>query len=104
LSTPLDAYHPAVLRMVRRIVAAAHDAGKEVSVCGEMAARFELAAALLALGVDALSVPPPAVLELKQRFAQFELAPLRRDLDRALAHGTAEELRHAIGVHTRMDD
>jgi phosphotransferase system enzyme I (PtsP) len=99
LSTPLDSYHPAVLRMVRRVVADAHAAGKEVSVCGEIAARFELAVALLALGVDALSVTPRAIPELKQQLAQVAVAPLRRDIERILKLSTAGELEKAIRAH-----
>jgi phosphoenolpyruvate-protein kinase (PTS system EI component) len=99
LSSPLDAYHPAVLRMVRRVVVAAHAAGKEVTVCGEIAARFELAFALLALGVDALSVTPRAIPEIKQRLARCVLSRLRHDMDRILELATAAELEHAIRAH-----
>ena len=99
LSTPLDAYHPAVLRMVRKVVADAHAVGKEVSVCGEIASRFELALALLALGVDALSVTPRAIPELKQQLAQVAVAPLRRDIERILNLSTAAELEKAIRAH-----
>jgi phosphoenolpyruvate-protein phosphotransferase len=99
LSSPLDAFHPAVLRMVQKVVVAAHAAGKEVSVCGEIAARFELALALLALGVDTLSVTPRIIPELKQRLAQHVFAPLARDMDRILALSTASELEQALRAH-----
>src|SRR6185295_6215594 len=56
MASERHAYHPAILRMLRRVVTQAHVAGRRVSVCGEMAARPDLAIALLALGVDALSV------------------------------------------------
>jgi phosphoenolpyruvate-protein kinase (PTS system EI component) len=101
LSTPLDAYHPAVLRMVRKVVLAAHALGKEVSVCGEIAARYELACALLALDVDTLSVTPRAIPELKQRLARFAVAPLKRDMERILALPTAGELHQAIAHHAQ---
>jgi len=52
-----DALHPGVLRMISDVVAAAHQAGRLVTVCGEMAADPEGALALAALQVDALSVP-----------------------------------------------
>jgi len=42
--------------MIRRVVGSAHGAATHVSVCGEMATRPDLGAALVALGVDALSV------------------------------------------------
>jgi phosphoenolpyruvate-protein kinase (PTS system EI component) len=100
LFTPLDAYHPAVFRMLRRVVVECHAAGKEVSVCGEIAARFELAFALIALGVDALSVTPGAIPELKQKLAHVAVAPLRDDMERILALSTAAEPEQAIRAHT----
>lgn len=103
-STPLDAFHPAVLRMVHRAVAAAHAAGTEISVCGEIAARFELASALLALGVDALSVTPRVIPELKQRLAHVSLGPLRRDIDGILELSTAAEIEQAIRAHVTLDE
>jgi len=76
MTSPRDAYHPAILRMLQRTVSAVHSAAKEVSVCGEMAARPDLAAFLVAIGVDALSVSPRAIPELKQALAGVHLKPL----------------------------
>jgi phosphotransferase system, enzyme I, PtsP len=99
LASPLDAYHPAILRMVSRVVVAGHAEGKEVAVCGEIAARFELAAALLALGVDSLSVTPRAIPELKQRLSQASVRPLTLAMDRVLQLSTAAELEQALRSH-----
>jgi phosphoenolpyruvate-protein phosphotransferase len=85
LSSPRNAFHPAILRMIQRVVRGAHDAGKEVGVCGEMAARPEVAIALLALGVDALSVTPRAIPELKQKLSTVNLRPLAAGLDHLLS-------------------
>jgi phosphotransferase system enzyme I (PtsP) len=52
-----DPLHPGVLRLVRDIVAGGHAAGRQVTVCGEVAADPLGALALAALEVDALSVP-----------------------------------------------
>jgi phosphotransferase system enzyme I (PtsP) len=71
-----DPYHPAVLRMIRRAIAAAHRAGRPVTVCGEMASRPDLALALAALGADALSVAPALIPELKQALSSASLAPI----------------------------
>jgi phosphotransferase system enzyme I (PtsP) len=76
MSSPRDAYHPAILRMLRRTVAAVQSAGKKVSVCGEMAARPDLAAFLVSIGIDALSVSPHTIPELKQALAGVAVHPL----------------------------
>lgn len=92
LSSPHHAFHPAVWRMIQRVVAAARKASKEVSVCGEMAARPEVAIALVALGVSALSLTPRAIPELKQKLSQVDLLPLRSDLAELLRTSTTAEL------------
>jgi phosphoenolpyruvate-protein phosphotransferase len=103
VSTPRDAYHPAVLRMIRRVVLAGHAAGKEVSVCGELANRVGFASVLLALDVDALSVTPRVIPQLKQALASVSVARVRDDLPRMLALATAIELERAIDAHVGVE-
>jgi phosphoenolpyruvate-protein kinase (PTS system EI component) len=91
-----DPYHPAVLRMIARVAAAAHAAGKEVGVCGEIAARPDVALALIALGIDSLSIVPTALPELKQALAHVSLAPMRRSIGRILALSDAASLSAAL--------
>jgi phosphotransferase system enzyme I (PtsP) len=71
-----DPFHPAILSMIRRTVLAGHSVGKPVSVCGEMANKRLLALALVAIGVDALSITPGAIPELKRALAGAEVKPL----------------------------
>jgi phosphotransferase system HPr (HPr) family protein len=47
---------PPVFSAIERVVASAHARGREVTVCGELAAHHEGAKRLVAAGVDALSV------------------------------------------------
>ena len=57
----LDPLHPAVLELIERVARACDRAGREVSVCGEMAARPECLRALLDAGIRVVSVPPAAI-------------------------------------------
>ncbi|MDO4949839.1 MAG: hypothetical protein Q4E55_06710 [Bacteroidales bacterium] len=50
-----DAMDPAVLRAIGQVVEAAHEAGKEVCLCGELAADANATPTLLRLGIDSLS-------------------------------------------------
>ena len=54
-------FHPAVLRMVRRVVINAAKTGAEVTMCGEMAAEPRTFPLLLGLGLTRVSVNPQSV-------------------------------------------
>ena len=57
--------HPAIVRLIKITVDAAHKHKIRVSVCGEMAGDPVLAPLLLGLGVDELSAAPPLVPPVK---------------------------------------
>jgi phosphoenolpyruvate-protein kinase (PTS system EI component) len=59
---------PRVLHMIVRVVAAAHQRGRKVSVCGEMASEPHSARILVGLGVDAISVAPGRFARVKLSF------------------------------------
>ena len=63
--------HPAVLRSLKHTVDAAHQAGIDVCVCGEMANDPYCIPVLLGLQVDALSVPPEAIPGVKDVIRHF---------------------------------
>ena len=55
-------YHPAVLRSIRQIITAAHQAGIPVGMCGEAASDPALIPLFLAWGLDEYSVSPSSIL------------------------------------------
>lgn len=57
--------HPAVLRMIRNIINAAHSANIKVGMCGEMAGEPAFIVLLLGLGLDEFSMPPLVIPEVK---------------------------------------
>jgi phosphotransferase system enzyme I (PtsI) len=84
--------HPAILRMIRRIVDGAHDAGIPVSMCGEMAGEPVFTYVLLGLGLDELSMNAtsiPRVKRILRKAAAYEAREFVGDL---LLRGTAVEI------------
>jgi phosphotransferase system enzyme I (PtsI) len=99
--------HPAIIRLIKLTVDAAHGRGNWAGVCGEMAGDLVLVPLLLGLGVDELSAAPGTVPQIKylirrlhlreaRGLAEFALQceSAREILDRCvrLAHDTAPEL------------
>lgn len=65
LSGLADALHPAVLRLISQVAQAAHDNGKWVGVCGELAGDPLAIPILVGLGVDELSMNPASIPRAK---------------------------------------
>ncbi|MGB6422943.1 MAG: putative PEP-binding protein, partial [Anaerolineales bacterium] len=73
LSAFADALHPAVLRLIRGVVDAAHQHGKWVGVCGELAGDPLAVPVLVGLGVDELSMNPDGIPRAKAVLRAIDL-------------------------------
>ena len=67
------AHHPAVIRLIARVVSAAHAAGIPVDVCGEAGGDAELLPLLVGLGVDELSVSPSRLAATRRMIRSISL-------------------------------
>ena len=85
-----DPWHPAVLKMIADTVAAARAAGKDVSVCGEMAGDPVFTDLLLAMGLRSLSMHPARIAAVKQRVLRVDTQRLAGALQRVLAAESPE--------------
>jgi phosphotransferase system enzyme I (PtsI) len=84
--------HPAVLRMVKNIIEAAHNAGIWVGMCGEMAGELALVLILLGLGLDEFSVPPLVIPEIKYIVRCITLKEAQEFVQQALKLSTGKEV------------
>ncbi len=86
-----SAFEPAVLRLIRHVIDAAHAQGKWVGLCGELAGEPLAIPILLGLGLDEFSMNPPAIPPAKQIIRSLtlpqaqELAAAALDLPDATA-------------------
>jgi len=67
-----DAYHPALLEMIRLASDNAHKHGKWIGICGELAADLAMTETFLAFGIDELSVAPTSVLPLREKVRSLQ--------------------------------
>ena len=84
--------HPAILRLIKLTVDAAHEHKIWVSVCGEMAGDPVLVPLLIGLGVDELSAAPPLVPQLKFLIRRLKLTEARELAAFALGCESAAEI------------
>ncbi len=92
-----DELHPAVLRLVAGLTLARRRGTKWVGVCGELAGDPAAAPLLVGLGVDELSMTPSRLPEVKAAVRSTSLREARALAGRALACGTAAEVREVLG-------
>jgi phosphotransferase system enzyme I (PtsI) len=79
-----DPWHPAVLHLLANSIAQARGAGKEVSVCGEMAGDAAFTDLLLAMGLTSFSMHPSQIPSVKQRVLRADVPRLAAGLPRIL--------------------
>lgn len=67
-------HHPALLKLIEMTVKNGHKEGIWVGICGELGADLSLTEDFLRMGVDELSVSPPAVLPLREKIGSIDLS------------------------------
>jgi phosphocarrier protein FPr len=85
-----NALQPAVLRMVRQTVQAAHAAGIWVGMCGELAGNPKATPVLVGLGLDELSMSAPAIPAVKEAIRQLSLAEAEEIAEKVLGLDSAD--------------
>ncbi|HEX7099291.1 MAG TPA: phosphoenolpyruvate--protein phosphotransferase [Acidimicrobiia bacterium] len=93
-----DALHPAVLRLIRQVVEAAHERGRWVGVCGELAGDTLATPVLVGLSVDELSMSPPSVPLVKNRIRSLSRETCRELARQCLAAEDPAQVRELLAA------
>ena len=91
-----QALHPAMLRSILHVIRQAHNEGKWVSLCGEMATLHIAEPLLLAMGLDEFSVPSDHVLPLRHLISGLSARQLQPILHKALNFQNGDEVEQLI--------
>lgn len=91
LSDMTTTWHPAVLRTIKIACDASKKLDKSTGVCGESAANPHLAAVLLGLGVNSLSMAPSAISEVRGFLSTVDMQTCVRAAEAAINAISAEE-------------
>lgn len=92
VATLASPYHPAVLRLIQMTIAAAHQHGKWVGLCGELGGDVMAVPVLLGLGLDEFSMAASAIPAVKQAIRQWTLPGARAVAEQALNLPSAIEV------------
>jgi phosphotransferase system enzyme I (PtsI) len=88
--------HPSVLRLIRYIIQTAVKAGKEVTVCGEMAADPLAALFLLGFGLRKFSMNPIFIPRIKKALRSVEIRTVEKVVQESLKFKTAQETEEYV--------
>ena len=84
--------HPAIVRLIKATVDAAHQHGIRVGVCGEMAGDPVFVPLLLGLGIDEFSAAPPLVPSVKFVIRRLKFPEAQNLANFALSCESASEI------------
>jgi len=91
-----NAFFPAVLRLVREVICAAHKAGKWVGMCGELAGEPLALPILLGLELDEFSMNPPMIPLAKQIIRNLDTREMKEIADKALELESPSDIQDFI--------
>lgn len=89
-------FHPAVLHALQKVVDDAHQEGKTVSICGEMAGDPAAAVLLMAMGFDMLSMSAVNLLKVKWVLRRMGMDRAKKILSDLMRHDNAQVIRSSL--------
>ncbi|MCU9595181.1 phosphoenolpyruvate--protein phosphotransferase [Caldibacillus thermolactis] len=89
-------YSPAILRLVKMVIDAAHKEGKWAGMCGEMAGDELAIPLLLGLGLDEFSMSATSILKARSQILHLSKKEMEDLAQRALQMSTTDEVIEAV--------
>ncbi|MGL5346361.1 MAG: phosphoenolpyruvate--protein phosphotransferase [Peptostreptococcaceae bacterium] len=86
-------FNPAVLRLIKMVIDAAHKEGKWVGMCGESAGDPLMIPILLGMGLDEFSMSPISILPARKFITSVNYEDMKVFANEVLSMGTAEEIK-----------
>ena len=87
-----NAFHPAVLRLIRQVIESAHANGIWCGMCGETAGNKYLIPLYLGMGLDEFSMSSGSILRARKQIAELSLVRAREIVAKLWSMKTADEI------------
>ncbi|MHA1975814.1 MAG: phosphoenolpyruvate--protein phosphotransferase [Candidatus Hodarchaeales archaeon] len=91
-----DQYHPAIFNLIEKVVIGAHNHGKWVGVCGELASEELAVPILVGLGVDELSMNSTKIPSVKKKITELSLSKCEKLAKSVLSMASGNEVRELV--------
>ena len=95
-----EPFHPSILRLIKTVIEAGHNAGKWVGICGEMAADPLITPILVGLGINELSVSPLQIPKVKKVIRNISMMDAKALAQEIFASSDWEEIIKKIKRHS----
>ncbi|PGM62075.1 phosphoenolpyruvate--protein phosphotransferase [Bacillus paramycoides] len=89
-------YNPAILRLIKNVIDAAHKEGKWAGICGEMAGDEIAIPILLGLGLDEFSMSATSILRARNQILKLSKAEINVVIEQILNMTTCEEVERFV--------
>lgn len=89
-------YNPAILRLIKNVIDAAHKEGKWAGICGEMAGDEIAIPILLGLGLDEFSMSATSILRARNQILKLSKAEINLVIEHILNMTTCEEVERFV--------
>jgi phosphotransferase system enzyme I (PtsI) len=89
-------YNPAILRLVKMVIDAAHKEGKWAGMCGEMAGDEVAIPILIGLGLDEFSMSATSILKARSLISQLSLEEMKKLSQEVLELDTNDNVKEAV--------
>lgn len=96
-------FHPAVLRLIKMVIDAAHHHGKWVGMCGEMAGDMTAIPILLGMGLDEFSMSSSSILQAKRQIAHLSKEQLATHIEEIFKFRTSPEVEQYVKTMLLVD-
>ena len=90
-------FNPAILKLIKMVIEAAHAEGKWVGMCGEMAGEPLALPLLIGLGLDEFSMSAPGILKARQQAEHIDSKKAKDLATQALQLTSQEDVLELIG-------
>ncbi len=89
-------FHPSILRQLKMVIDASHEAGIWTGMCGEMAQEFKALPLLIGLGLDEFSMSPSSILKSRESIQKMNFKKAKLMVEEILEYEDSKSVLNRL--------